>query len=187
MMKVSKIFGAVSLILLSGCGGSSPQQSLNTVVSAELEGAPEWVLVGHDNNDKTLSAVGSTTGTNNVSLARTAAMGRGRTELARQLAVSVKAMLKDYQATVTGGGAFGEAADDEQYIQDVSKQITDINLTGTRQESTWISKTGTYYVLVSLDLEAFKDTVKKMKNLSEEVRQAVTDRANGAFAELDSQ
>jgi len=156
------------------------------VVSEELDGAPEWVLKGRDDKDKTISASGSMAGTNNVALARSGALGRARTELSRQLSLSVKAMLKDYQATVTGGGAFGEAADDEQYIEDVSKQLTELNLTGTRQEDTWISKTGTYYVLVSLDLDSFKDTVQRMSDLSEEVRRAVSGRAEKAFADLDS-
>jgi hypothetical protein len=170
--------------IFAGCSGDQ-EVSTRTVVSEELDGAPDWVLKGRDDNDKTISASGSMSGTNNVALARSGALGRARTELSRQLSLSVKAMLKDYQATVTGGGAFGEAADDEQYIEDVSTQLTEMNLTGTRQEDTWISKTGTYYVLVSLDLNSFKDTVQKMGNLSKEVRQAVSQRAEKAFADLD--
>jgi len=183
---ITFMFAISFLTILIGCGGTSSPDT-RTVVSEELDGAPEWVLKGHDDNDETLSAIGSTTGTNNVSLARSSALGRARTELSRQLTLSIKAMLKDYQATITGGGAFGEAADDEQYIEDVSKQMTEINLSGTRQEETWISKTGTYYVLVSLDIESFKDTVQRMGDLSEEVRQAVAERADKAFAELEAQ
>jgi len=39
----------------------------------------------------------------NVALARSAAEGRARTELARSLQTRVKAMLKDYQAATQGG------------------------------------------------------------------------------------
>lgn len=170
--------------ILTGCSGNE-KPNTRTVVSEELDGAPEWVLMGRDDNDKTLSASGSMSGTNNVALARSGALGRARTELSRQLALSVKAMLKDYQATVTGGGVFGEAADDEQYIEDVSTQVTELNLAGTRQEDTWISKTGTYYVLVSVDLDSFKDAVQSMGNLSDEVRREVSKRAEKAFADLD--
>lgn len=172
--------------LLAGCGGTATPTT-RTVVSEELEGAPDWVLNGRDDNDKTLSAIGSIVGTNNVALARSSALGRARTELSRQLDLKVKAMLKDYQATTTGGGAFGEAANDEQEIVDVARQVTELNLSGTRQEDTWISKTGTYYVLVSLDVDAFKNTVSKMGHLSEDIRRAVSVRADQAFTDLDAQ
>ena len=173
------------VVFLVGC--SSSNHSINhNVISDELHGAPEWVLEGRDNNDKTISAIGSVTGTNNVSLARSTALARARTELSRQLSLSIKAMLKDYQATVTGGGAFGKAADDEQYIEEVSKQMTELNLSGSRQEDTWISGTGAYYVMVSLDIGSFKDTVHRMSDLSEEIRRAVANRAEKAFADLDS-
>jgi len=172
--------------LLSACGGSAPP-SPNTVVAAELQGAPEWVLQGYDAESEDLTAVGSATGTNNVALARNAALARARTELSRQLTTNVKGMLSDYQATTTGGGAFGEAAADEQHIEDTARQLTEMTLAGTRQEKTWISQTGTYYVLVSLDVESFESAVDRMDSLSENVRAAVHERAQDAFRRLDAQ
>ncbi|MBT3317408.1 LPP20 family lipoprotein [bacterium] len=182
------ILAAVLLSLVfvfAGCGGGP--KPMSDIVSNELDGAPDWVINGRGDNDKMIYGVGSAGGSKNVALMRSTALGRGRTEIAHQLDLKVKSMLKDYQSTTTGGEYFGEAANDEQHIEDVSKQVTDLSLSGTRQEETWISKTGTLYVLVSLDIEAFKDIVNGMTHLSEQVRKAVVERADKAFAELDAE
>jgi len=94
-------------------------------------------------------------------------------------------MLKDYQATTTGGEEFGTAANDEQHLVDVSKQLTDIELTGVEQRDMWISPSGVVYVLMVYDAAKFKDAVSQMSQLSESVRKAVIDRADASFEELD--
>jgi len=172
------------VILGTGCGSSGPKEP-GSVIEKELDGAPDWVLEGEDGDGERIYGVGSVAGTRNVALARSTAQGRGRTEIARSLQLQVKSMLKDYQSTTTGGEYFGQHANDEQHIEDVSKQITDLTLSGTTQEKHWISDTGTLYVLMSLDVEEFKDVVNSMNQLSDEVRQAVEERADDAFRELD--
>jgi hypothetical protein len=158
--------------------------------AAELAGAPKWVIQGcsgysGEGKDTKLCGVGSFNGSRNVTLARTAAMARGRTEIARSLGLKVRSMLKDYQSTTTGGAEFGSSANDEQHVVDVSKQITDMSLTGTEIQDTWISNSGTYYTLMVLDVEKFEQSVGQMNQLSENVRKAIADRAGEAFAELD--
>lgn len=181
LMIVLAVLG-VAFFMMS-CGSKEPAAPASAMAN-ELEGAPDWVL-GSASTNGLICGVGSATGTRNVSLARTAAQGRGRTEIARQLEVKVKAMLKDYQSTTTGGEGFGTAANDEQHIEDVSKQITDTTLSGTEMKNTWIAKTGTLYVQMCMDLEKFKGAVNSMQQLDEKVRAAVVERANKAFSELD--
>ncbi|MGH0033986.1 MAG: LPP20 family lipoprotein [Myxococcota bacterium] len=156
----------------------------------EFAGAPEWVVKGcaaypGDEGKARICGVGSAGGSNNPSMMRKAAVARARTEIARTLGVKVQSMLKDYQATTTGGEEFGTAAADEQHIVDVSKQITNFSLAGTEHRDTWISNSGTWYALVVLDLDKFEDSVGKMNNLSESIRKAVQERAEAAFDELD--
>lgn len=190
---LSRIFASVAAtaaIFALGCAnsGSSPRDAMPN----EFAGAPSWVIegcrsyVGEPSPTK-LCGVGSFKGSSNISLARTAAMARGRTEIARSLGVKVRSMLKDYQATTTGGAEFGETASDEQHVVDVSKQITDISLTGTEIQDTWISNSGTYYTLMVLDVEKFEESVSGMRRLSESVRLAITERAEAAFADLDDE
>lgn len=179
--------GTLSLSLLgivAGCGTSPPKPQ--NALQAELVGAPKWAQgacqLGMPNK-KGVCGTGSVAGMTNISLARSAAEGRARTELARSLQIRVKAMLKDYQAATQGGP--GNKTASEQHIEDVSKQITDTTLSGTRLEDTWISNAGTFWALVVLDTDAFKDSLSNMKQLDERMRAAIVQRADKAFSELD--
>ncbi len=173
-----------SLAMIS-CGGNSASNS-GKEAPGEYADAPEWVLSGGSADGKEICGVGTVEGTKNLSLARTSAYGRARTAIARMLNVKVKSMLKDYQATTTGGEQFGTASNDEQHIVDVSKQITDINLSGTEERKIWISKSGKITAgLVCLATEKFKNTISQMSQLDEAVRAAVVERADKSFSELD--
>lgn len=161
-------------------------------MSGEFAGAPDWVTRGcsafwGDDAPAKICGVGIAGGSRNIGMLKTAAQGRGRTEIARSLDLKVKAMLKDYQATTTGGEEFGTAAADEQHIVDVSKQLTEIDLVGVEQQDMWVSNSGTVYVLMVYDAAKFQDAVSEMDNLSEDIRRAVIDRADSSFRELDEE
>ncbi len=178
---------AFAAALTFACGSSGGPGDEQT---GEFANAPTWVVQGcsaywGDDGGARVCGVGSMGGTKNIGLARTAAIGRARTEIARSLQTKVKAMLKDYQATTTGGEEFGTAAADEQYIEDVSKQISQMDLSGTSLQDTWMSPSGTLYVLVALDVETFNKSMSEMQNLSETIREAVQDRAEDSFRELE--
>ena len=179
---VSVIF----LLVLAACGSADKKETGNAVKN-EFDGAPKWVL-GSSSTASQICGVGSAAGSRNVSAMRTSAIGRGRTEISRMLELKVQSMLKDYQSTTTGGEDFGKAANDEQHIVDVAKQITDLTLSGTEQKDQWVSdNSGTLYVLMCADLEKFKDTVNNMSQLSESIRKAVVERAGKAFDELSKE
>jgi hypothetical protein len=191
--QILRIFAAGTLCaagLSLGCAGTPVGE--DTPLETEFSGAPDWVIQGcsaywGDDGASRICGVGSAAGSRNVSLMRTTAIGRGRTEIARSLQTGVRAMLKDYGATTTGGEEFGDSANDEQHVIDVSKQITNMSLSGTEMTDSWISKNGTYYALVALDVEKFADSVSRMDQLSEQVRRAVVERADASFAELDEE
>ena len=96
----------ITVAALVGCGSSGPKEP-GSIIENELDGAPDWVLEGKG-DDEVIYGVGAVAGTRNVTLARSTAEGRGRTEIARSLEVSVESMLKDYQSTTTGGEYFAE-------------------------------------------------------------------------------
>jgi hypothetical protein len=190
-VRLLMIGGVCAAALTLGCA-VTPEIGEGTPLEDELVGAPGWVIEGcsaywEDDDPGMLCGVGSAGGSRNVSLMRTTAIGRGRTEIARTLSTRVKAMLKDYASTTTGGEEFKRAANDEQHIVDVSKQITDMSLSGTEMADSWISQTGTYYALVGLDVEKFSDAVSRMDQLSESVRRAVVERAEDSFSELNDE
>jgi hypothetical protein len=173
-------------MLLGGalaCGG---EPTPKTALQAEMAGLPKWALGNCReglSDPNMLCGSGSVQGMSNLGLARSAAEGRARTELARTLQVRVKAMLKDYQAATQGGVANDTAS--EQHVEDVSKQITDLSLAGTRVENTFVSDTGTFWALVVLDSNAFKSALND-EHLDSATRQAIVERADRSFAELDS-
>ncbi|UCG52847.1 MAG: LPP20 family lipoprotein [Candidatus Latescibacterota bacterium] len=184
------ICGALALgllVVLSNCGTPAPKLK-GAQIAREFEGAPCWVIEACDCSKKTrgmICGVGAMTGTANPALARNSATARATTNIARSLQIHVESWLRDYQATVTGDDEFNVAAADEQVVIDTAKQITDVTLSGVEIVETWISKTGTLYVLAALDTEGFSDSVGRIQNLSEEIRRAVIERAERAWSEQD--
>ncbi len=178
-----------ALLIALGCASApekKPTPKVQSTAQSDLAGAPDWIARGcaaywADAPEKGVCGVGSASGSRNISLSISAAEGRGRTAIARSLGTQVQAMLKDYQATTTGGEEFGTAASDEQHIVDVSKQLTNGSLTGAERRDMWISPSGVIYALMVLDLEKFQGAVWKMKNLSESVRAHVADEAAKEF------
>jgi hypothetical protein len=173
------------LLVVLGAACAGPQKPAEGL-KAEMAAAPKWAqgdcAVALPKKEGICGA-GSVSGMTNVALARSAAEGRARTELARSLQVRVKSMLKDYQAATQGGP--DAKTDSEQHIEDVSKQITDVTLSGTRLQDTFVTDTGTYWALVVLDVEPFKESLSGMKDLDERVRAGIIQRADRAFTQLD--
>jgi hypothetical protein len=191
---------AVAIALSLGavaCGGNNPPPAAPAPTGDpavdDFNSAPAWVRQScksywGDQGKGRVCAVGSMGGSRNVGLLRSGAAGRARTEIARSLQTKVAALLKDYQRTVTGGENFGKAASDEQLVQDTSKQLTDMTLSGTEQVDSWIGpKSGTMYVLVQLNTEAFGEAVSKMKELDAKTREYVVRNSNKAFDDLQSE
>ena len=183
----------VSLSLVSGCRSTPEPKPTKAAIIDEFDGAPDWVVKGcaaywGDESKNKICGVGSMGGTRNIALARKTAITRGRTEIADALRTRVQAMVKDYQATVTGGENYGKAASDEQAVTSVSKTITDQTLVGTQMVDSWISKkSGTFYALVMMDMETFKKAVSEMQQLDAGVRKYVEENAAKAFDELDKE
>ncbi|MDJ0868267.1 MAG: LPP20 family lipoprotein [Myxococcota bacterium] len=186
------LLGLALVLAVAACSSKGPRP-IPDVVEDELDGAPEWVTGNcqtyweDEDQRPQLCGVGSMGATRNISLAQTTATARARTEIARRLELRVQSILKDYQATTTAGAGFGSAANDEQFVTDTSKQITDFTLRGTEPTDSWVSEAGTYYSLVSLDLDQFRDALSQMSQLSDGTRRAVEERASLAFEELDAE
>ncbi len=182
----SLALGTVMAGMLLACGGS---QKPKDQLKAEVQGLPKWALGNCqdalDNKD-TLCATGSMQGTGNINLARAGAEARARTELARALQVRVKSMLKDYQATTQGGPE--NQSSSEQHLVDVSKQVSDVTLSGSRLKETYVNEeTGTFWALVVLEPDAFKESLKQAQGLDDRLRSHIIQRADRAFRELEAQ
>ena len=179
-----KIAMLLCVLTCQACGGSSKSQPTgpSSQLSASVSGGPAWATGDcrkYFGEQSVICGVGTVSGVPSPSLARNAAMGRGRTEIARYLQVRVKSILTDYQ-TAKGGIS-------DQNIEDNSKQITDLTLSGTRMAEYWIAPDGTYYALMTLGLEEFKNSVQQANGIEEPLRQAVLQAAGKAFSAHDDE
>jgi hypothetical protein len=88
---------------------------------------------------------------------RTVAMGAARDELARQMEVKVKNMLESWTRT-TGAG---DAQTYEANIANVSRQVSNTTLQGSKQLNRWVTPDGTLVLLVGMsDAAQIKDNIK---------------------------
>jgi hypothetical protein len=162
---------AVAIVLLAvSCGGSpAPQQNPNV---------PEWL------NDfppeDALWGIGSAK-QSSPQLAMNTAEARARTSIARQLNTKVDAMLTDYMRDA--GTVGSQTALSLQ--EDVSRQITSMQLNGARPIKKWSAPDGTWWYLVEYKLSDAKAALAPMFT-SEEARYAEF-KAEEALRMLDDQ
>lgn len=137
-------------LLAVGC--SSPKSLTTTGGSG-----PEWIDrpngVFDEGSARVVYAVGSAADNPNPAARRMQAMARARSELARSLAVLVQGMVKDYMA-VNRDFYEMDTASSVEYYEDISRQVTDEMLVGSRQVDAYRDPSdNTYYVLVRLDFD----------------------------------
>lgn len=188
--RMIRIFlGATALaavIATAGCGSKevTPDEQLPN----EFAGAPSWVLEGcsaywGDDGGARICGVGDAKIGRSMSIARTKATSRARTEISRTLETKVKNMMKDFQEQVTDG----ESEMNAEQFSSTTISLSKATLNGTSVQKTWISSTEQLYILVALDVEAFENSVREMDNMSNKLRSFIEARAKKSFAELDEE
>lgn len=157
MKRVSMLAAVMLLTLgLTGCGSGARAKIDNDKLEKEYKNAPAWVLSGSE--EDLFSAVGSAPiGKGGLQFARTEAMGYGRTELARQVAVKVKSLVNNFSQQV----GIGEEQTLDAFSKQVAKLVTDETLSGSHQKDIWISPNSEVYVLMVLDKAAVEASVRR--------------------------
>ena len=122
---------------------------------------------------------------NDVSFQRDEAMTDARDHLATQISIKVNNMFKAYK-TITGSG---KDATFDNSSEKVSKQIASQSLSGTRVKDTWISRSGTLYVLMVIDTEYVSNILEKEVKTSFKNDKALYQRflSSRAQGELDDE
>lgn len=173
----------LSMISLSGCAGKKP---------VGPSAAPDWVIKGSgafkDTGNRVFYGIGAVTGVHNKPIAITTADNRARAEIAKIFETYTASLMKDYAASTTGGipavtGA--SATSEEQHIEQAIKTFSAATLSGVMIIDRWTEPSdGTIYSLARLDLENFKNSLEKIKELNAEVRDYVKKNAEKAFENL---
>ena len=172
---------AISFILIAGCSKKVKKVD-NKALEEEFKHAPAWVLNGYE--EGSISAVGSAViGKSGMQFAKTEALAQGRNELARQTSIKVKALVNNF-VQQTG---LGDDQLVDRFSKQMTRQVTNETLGGSRQKDMWISPSSELYVLVVMDPAVVKESVKKQLTTSyknDEARWQEFKARNGA-AELD--
>ena len=181
--------GVVLLGLISGCAGAKKEAAVAPPVQP-ASAEPEWVRKGAgaflNKGDKAFYGVGSVSGVMNKSLARTTADNRARAELAKVFETYSASLMRDYAASTTAGDF--KKTSEEQNIEQAVKTFSAATLSGVVIIDHWTDpQDNTNYSLAKLDLENFKETLNKMKELNAEVRDFVRKNAEKAFEKLESE
>jgi len=168
-----------ALVFIGGCA-STP----STV--DEYEDAPSWVLDGGSSVEEGSAAVGSAKISKaGMNFTRTEALAYARDELAKQLGVKVKNMVKNF----TQSTGIGDDETVDKVSSQVSTQVTKETISGSRQKDVWISPSKDLYVLVYIDSETLKASVKNSVQTSMKNEAALWQQfqAKKAYDDLDKE
>ena len=157
--------------VLCACSSSPSHSTLSSL--------PEWVL-----NTPVGCGMGSLQHSGSIALAKTGSAARGRDALARQIQTKVHSIIKSYRSE--GGNDTADLS--EELMIDISQQSSRALLQGTRIRETYLADTNpsTLYTLVCYEPSRLPSFVKKLDIIPKKHRKAIKQRAEAAFAELES-
>ena len=147
MRKICSILLVLMLVFMATACGTPPAGPGSTV-----QNTPPWIndLPPED----VLWGIGSAKQSSDA-MSMTTAEARARVSIARQLDTKVKAMFTDYNLDAGNVGNIANATLQEE----VSRQITNTNLSGARPIQRWIAADGTWWYLMEFKKSDAKNTV----------------------------
>lgn len=156
--------------------------------------APEWIDrpngLFDEGSSRVVYAVGIAADNPNPAARRNMAISRGRAELARTLQTVVQGLVKDYMSTNRDFYDM-DTASSVEYYEDISRQVTDEVLVGSRQERAYRDPIdNTLYVLMRLDFDDVVSSYRAQMNAAfarEAVRKRIKAQADSFEGELDKQ
>lgn len=172
----------LGVAMLAGCGGKTSVES-----DLGIKGAPDWVNEGtnilNDKGGRLFHGVGSAPKLGDESLQRSTADDRARAEVARMLTSYMDVVSSDYLASV-GAGAGSEA---EQTVTRQIKNLTKINLTGSKVIGRWADKkTGNVWSIVELDMKQVKSTLGSVGDMNDDLRRYISSNADNIFDKVSA-
>lgn len=184
MKKLLLIVLVISAFAVAGC--SSKQQAVTGAQFNKCyKDAPSWVIMGGAEGG--ISAVGSAQiGNAGLQFARTEALANGRDEIARMLQLKVSNMVKNFTQT-TG---IGDDQTVDKVSANVSRQLANQTLTGSKAKETWISsECNELFILVVADAPSMEKDIKAQITSSYRNEQAIWQQiqAKNALKEMDEQ
>jgi hypothetical protein len=177
MKKACSILLVLSLVFVVMACGSSPAPAGGAPAAGPVN-SPDWL------NDfppeDAIWGIGIAK-QSSASMSMTTAEARARTAIARQLNTKVQAMFTDYNLDAGTAGSQANASMQE----DVSRQITNMDVSGARPIKRWQAPDGTWWYLVEFKKSDAKNAVAGI--LGNEQAQYAQFKASQALQMLDAQ
>lgn len=175
---------AVGATLIAGCAKAK-------VTPIQKMDAPDWVKKGSGaftrEKGKVFYGVGSASNIKNMSLLRSTADNRARNELAKVFETYSSSLMKDYMAS-TAAGSEQISSSEEQHVEQAIKTVTATTLTGVEIVDYWQDPgSGEFFSLARLDVEAFKENLSKMEELSGKAKEYIKQNADRLHEELEKE
>ncbi|SFX81057.1 LPP20 family lipoprotein [Marinospirillum alkaliphilum] len=152
-LKVMAVAG-LSALFLAGCSSKTTEPSAHVAQPAPVQQcehgpgvpAPMWVCNPFMEGGMAAIGEGRPNPANDRNLQRRQAVANARQSLAEEMSVKVQGMLTDWVRS-TGAGS-GQTY--ESNIENVTRQVADQTLQGSRQMNQWFAPDGTLVVLVGM-------------------------------------
>jgi hypothetical protein len=182
--------------MLDGCASAPAAPSPPTAeqtppqnpLAQEFRTGPTWLmkcdLAFADQQRHPICGVDGIIDAKNPMLARTGAEAKARANLAKKIRTAIKACLVSYETKRRQGA--GERPIDELYVEDTSKEITEMTLVGVKVHNTYRSPQGWVWVMVTMDRDTFRQEVQRLDQYDQSLRKEIVDRAVDSFRELDA-
>ena len=182
-MKKSIVVTVLVLVLslvMSACG-SAPQNGNEPQKKGKISLGPDFTKGSkYWPSGKICASAGENASEESIDQDLDYTTQEARKELARQMGVVVNAVYKDYNRKLTAkGGKSDEGAKVDVSIQRVSDMMvsgSDRYDADTTDSMVW--------VLVCFDKDKFRDAIKNSKDLSEELKEEIMERATNEWDEL---
>jgi len=174
MKKISLILLVLAIgFALAGCATKEAKPSIGAAADV-----PEWL--NDFPPDDVIWGIGSAK-QSSESMSMTTAEARARVAVARQLQTKVQAMFTDYN--LDAGNVKNQANTSLQ--EDVSRQITNVDISGAKPIKRWKGKDGTWWYLVEMKKSDAKDKLNSI--LKNEEAAYAQFKAQQALQMLDKQ
>jgi len=177
----------MGLFVFAGCAGTPIKDD---TALQDIKGVPDWVVKGSGafggERGRVFYGVASSFGIKNPSLKRSAADNRARNEVAKIFKFYTASLMKAYNASTMAGDP--NVTSEEQHVEEAVKTVTAMTLSGVEIVNHWENPaTHEFFSLARLDLETFKDSLQKSKELNGRVRDYIRQNADRLHEELQKE
>ena len=183
MRKLLILVSSALILSLIACGGKSPK-------AGELSHLPDWIVKGSGafsgDGGQVFYGVGVANRSKNQAMLDSIAENRARAKIAQVFKNYSAVLMKDYMATASASAEGGKSTD-EQYVEQAIKTFAAATLSGVVIVKKYRDKDGNLYALAKLDLNAFKDSLEKMNELDQKVKEHIRKNAERVHMDLEKE